>query len=82
MNSPLSWPPENPHKDADSEWSHPLFSSLKRASRIVHATLREIFDEAAYERFLRSHALANSAESYAHFQRDRGATQERRPRCC
>ncbi|WP_148210172.1 YbdD/YjiX family protein [Candidatus Korobacter versatilis] len=53
-----------------------------KALRLIWAALREIFDEAAYDRFLRSHQLANSAESYAHFQRDRRASQERRPRCC
>ena len=53
-----------------------------RVLRLIYATLREIFDEAAYDRFLHSHALASSADAYAHFQRERGAAQERRPRCC
>jgi hypothetical protein len=82
MRLSLSWRPENPHPDADSQWSHPLFGFFRAALKTFHAALREIFDEAAYDRFLASHQLSNSAESYAHFQRDRRATQERRPRCC
>jgi hypothetical protein len=50
--------------------------------KLLWATLREIFDEAAYDRFLASHQLTASRESYQHFQRDRRAAQERRPRCC
>lgn len=50
--------------------------------RIILATLREIFDEAAYARFLvRTNAFA-SRQSYAAFCRERDATQNRRPRCC
>lgn len=46
------------------------------------ATLREIFDEAPYARFLcRTHALS-SPESYAAFCRERESTSARRPRCC
>ncbi len=59
-----------------------VFSGFKQALTLFHATLREIFDEAAYERFLASHQLTNSADAYAHFQSDRRIAQERRPRCC
>jgi hypothetical protein len=52
------------------------------ALRIFWATLREIFDEAAYERYLRCHGLTTSAQAYEQFQQDRRATQERKPRCC
>jgi hypothetical protein len=45
-------------------------------------TLREIFEENAYERFLRNHGLVNSREAYAHYLRETSATRERRPRCC
>jgi len=82
MMETLSWRPQNPHPNADSQWSHPLFSNLKRALTLARATLREIFDEAAYDRFLSAHHLSNSAEAYAHFLRDRRAAVERRPRCC
>lgn len=50
--------------------------------RIFWATLREIFDENAYDRFLKTHNLSRSRSSYAEFLEDRRAAQERRPRCC
>lgn len=50
--------------------------------RLFWATLREVFDEAAYDRFLVSHHLTSSREAYSHFQEERRSTQERRPRCC
>ena len=53
-----------------------------RFLKLLWATLREIFDEAAYDRFLASHQLTSSRDSYSHFLRDRRSTQERRPRCC
>ncbi len=56
--------------------------SAKLIARTLHATLREIFDEAAYERFLKVHGLANSRGSYALYLRESHAARERRPRCC
>lgn len=53
-----------------------------RVLRLIWATMREIFDEAAYDRFLAAHQLTRSRDSYRHFLRDRRATVERRPRCC
>jgi hypothetical protein len=52
------------------------------ALRLIWAALREIFDEAAYERFLRCNGLTTSRQVYENFQQDRRATQERKPRCC
>ena len=53
-----------------------------RLWKIVFATLREIFDENAYDRFLaRTHA-ARSAQSYREFLRDRETSAAQRPRCC
>ena len=46
------------------------------------ATLREIFDEAAYERFLERARLASSPQAYSEFLRERERTQSPRPRCC
>ena len=53
-----------------------------RVLRLFWAALREIFDEAAYERFLAAHRLSNSPPAYQAFLRERRATQERKPRCC
>ncbi len=55
---------------------------LRKLPAIVHATLREIFDESAYARFLQRHHLAASAQSYAEFQRENEMSRSRRPRCC
>ena len=49
---------------------------------IAAAALREIFDEAAYARFLARTRQPSSRAAYAGFLRERAAQQERRPRCC
>ena len=46
------------------------------------AALREIFDEAAYARFLARTRQPSSRAAYAGFLRERAASQERRARCC
>ena len=46
------------------------------------ATLREIFDEAAYSRFLDRAGLASSSEAYAAFRREFEEAKVRRPKCC
>lgn len=55
---------------------------FRQTARIVLETLREIFDESAYARFLRRTEAASSPEAYADFCREREAVQSRRPRCC
>jgi hypothetical protein len=56
-----------------------LFRTLIQTLR---ATLREIFDESAYDRFLlRTHA-SRSVASYRTFTRERDAAMVKRPRCC
>ena len=49
-----------------------------KALRILHAILREIFEESAYERFCAREGVLRGRESYAAFVR------RRRPRmkCC
>ena len=46
------------------------------------ATLREIFDEAAYTRFLGRAGMASSSEAYAAFRREFEEAKVRRPKCC
>jgi len=53
-----------------------------QAVRVLLAALREIFDEAAYERFLRRTDVISSKSAYADFLRERESSQARRPRCC
>jgi hypothetical protein len=55
---------------------------IAKAARILLATLREIFDEAAYARFLERTQKASSPAAYAAFWRERESTHARRPKCC
>lgn len=55
---------------------------IRTAARIFLATLREIFDEAAYSRFLDRTQVTSSRQAYADFCRDRDRSRERRPKCC
>ncbi|MGC2743465.1 MAG: hypothetical protein WA672_09770 [Candidatus Angelobacter sp.] len=50
--------------------------------QIVRATLREIFDESAYDRFLLRTDASRSVASYREFMRERDADVVKKPRCC
>jgi len=56
--------------------------SIARPFRVLLATLREIFDEAAYQRFLTRGEVASSPAAYANFLRESETAKARRPRCC
>jgi hypothetical protein len=62
---------------------------MKRARNAIHdfattavAALREIFDEAAYARFLDRAGVVSSREAYESFRRDFEEAKARRPKCC
>jgi hypothetical protein len=55
---------------------------LGRFIATMIATLREVFDEAAYARFLDRAGTTPSRESYAAFRREFEELKMRRPRCC
>jgi len=55
---------------------------LRTFLNILTATLREIFDENAYQRFLARTGSSASAQSYRAFIREREAVMARKPRCC
>ena len=55
---------------------------FKRLVRVIYAALREIFDEAAYSRFLQRTQSSSSTAAYARFCRERELSCERRHRCC
>jgi hypothetical protein len=55
---------------------------LATALHLLWQTLREIFDEAPYARFLEREGLRNSSSTYAIFRRENEALKLRRPRCC
>jgi len=50
--------------------------------RIFIAALREIFDEAAYDRFLKRMGIVSSSHAYAAFRREFEEAKVRRPKCC
>ena len=56
--------------------------SIQTFFQIVLTTLREIFDEAAYARFLGRSRRASSSESYSAFRRELDEAKVRRPKCC
>ncbi len=56
--------------------------TLDTFAKLLMATVQEIFDEAAYSRFLKRKRVARSHESYAEFVRESDSTKARLPRCC
>jgi hypothetical protein len=55
---------------------------VRQIFETVVAMLREIFDEAAYSRFLARAGTVSSSESYAAFRREFEEVKARRPKCC
>jgi len=56
-------------------------TQIKEALRILISILREIFDEAAYSRFLQRNRISSSPAAYAEFWRER-QIKPPKPRCC
>jgi hypothetical protein len=67
------------HQITRSPLAPAVFRSI---AQIVRATLREIFDESAYDRFLLRTKLPRSVTSYRDFARERDAALLKKPRCC
>ena len=57
-------------------------SRMVKATRILLATLREIFDESAYDRFLSRTQTTSSPSAYAAFRQEFEESKARRPKCC
>lgn len=57
-------------------------SVLVQAAKLFWATLREIFDEAAYERFLTRHGMPSSPSAYSAYLQESCVAKAKRPRCC
>ncbi len=55
---------------------------LKAILEVLLATLREIFDENAYTRYLERTRTTASPQSYGAFLAERRAAEARRVRCC
>ncbi|MGH9539956.1 MAG: hypothetical protein ACRD3H_18680 [Terriglobales bacterium] len=56
--------------------------TVGRTLTLLMGALREIFDEAAYARFLNRKQMTSSREAYAAFCRESDGAKARRPRCC
>ena len=50
--------------------------------KVILATLREIFDENAYQRFLARTGKQSCTETYTAFMREREVGMATRPKCC
>ena len=66
--------------------THKAFATLRRrlqsACNVIRATLSEIFDESAYNRFLLRTETSRSVASYRDFMQERDAAMTKKPRCC
>jgi hypothetical protein len=51
-------------------------------TKLVLYALREIFDEAAYARFLGRHEMTSCQSAYAAFLHEQEGIKARRPKCC
>jgi hypothetical protein len=59
-----------------------IFDAIALSAAVLIATLKEVFDESAYQRFLDGRRLQSSPEAYAMFQQENELAKSRRPRCC
>lgn len=59
-----------------------MVNLMRLAGRLFVQTLREIFDENSYARFLERTGTVHSRVAYAEFIRQEARRQERRARCC
>jgi hypothetical protein len=55
---------------------------LRQIAATIVATLREIFDESAYARFLAHNGMNSCPCAYAEFQREQEGIKARHPKCC
>jgi hypothetical protein len=59
-----------------------IWIAVLQSFKVAWATLREIFDESAYARFLDRNRLTSSPIAYADFLRESEGVKARRPKCC
>ena len=57
-------------------------NGLRKAISIFMCALREIFDEAAYSRYLQRTQKVSSRAAYAAFWRERESASPRKVSCC
>jgi hypothetical protein len=66
----------------DAQSCEQELGKFRHTLALMVSTLREIFDESAYDRFLHRSQLAPSRGAYAAFRKEYEASKARRPRCC
>lgn len=67
---------------ANQKKGNAVRAEIVRTCAVFLATLREIFDESAYARFLTRRNVQSSPEAYGDFLRESEAARARRPKCC
>lgn len=73
---------EMPAAKKNSMWRFGTRQQLVRLFGLFVDTMREIFEESAYERFLARTQMQSSPDAYSDFLRETEAAKARRPRCC
>ena len=73
---------ETPAANGNKAMTGTTLAAIFRAFTVFRATLREIFDESAYQRFLDRSQLQSSPSSYAMFRQETEQAKALRPRCC
>jgi hypothetical protein len=59
-----------------------MTAALRKAGRLLLALLRELADESAYERHLKTHRRAHSAAEWRLFSDQRLKAKYSRAKCC
>lgn len=67
---------------ATARASRRIYGLLRSLREVLAATIHEIFDESAYERYLARTQDTRSAASYSAFVREQEAAIPHKPRCC
>jgi hypothetical protein len=80
--TPTKTVPERTVSGSFHETFKDLLPRLGSAIQTFLATLSEIFDESAYDRFLLRTHESRSITSYRDFTRERDADTVKKPRCC
>jgi len=73
---------ETPAANGNKAMTGTTLAAIFRAFTVFRATLREIFDESAYQRFLDRRQLRSSPNAYETFRKENEQSKSRRPKCC
>jgi hypothetical protein len=59
-----------------------ILAAILGSFTVFRAVMHEIFDEAAYQRFLERSQLESSVSAYKAFRKENDQAKSRKPRCC